>query len=242
MAPRDLEVSTGQHVRVSTRGRADKGGAGSLLANANMEDALSEIEIHKCACANCGWQGDVDEAKEVRNFWSRVQPGDTMPAGECPECECLVYPVEATPAPRPVRVYLNLSGGDRAPDHLIAVQIDLPRLEGLARLVAMQDLDSVAIRPPYALFSYDGCVQEPADGFVATEAASEFEDHHLEDRVPGAEPTLRLDGFILRIASDGYCYGEAGAQHHDGSFQTEALSLADVARHLAGDQAPAEVA
>lgn len=212
------------------------------MANANMEDALSEIEIHKCACANCGWEGDVEATTEVRNFWSRVAPGDTMPAGECPVCECLAYPVEGTPAPRPARVYLNLSGGERTADHLIALQLDLTRLEGLSRLVVTQDLDSVAIRPPYELFAYDGCVEEPVDGLVATEAAAQFEDHHLEDRVAGAQATLRVDGFVLRIGSDGYCYGEAGAKHHDGSFQTEAFNLADVAQHLAACYAPAEAA
>jgi hypothetical protein len=50
----------------------------------------------QCAC-RCGWRGSIDDADEVRDFWSRVSPGDEMPAGDCPECDELVYVLPATP-------------------------------------------------------------------------------------------------------------------------------------------------
>ena len=39
-------------------------------------------------CQDCGWQGPVEDTKELRNVWDRVSPGDVMPAGECPEEGC----------------------------------------------------------------------------------------------------------------------------------------------------------
>ena len=37
-------------------------------------------------CQCCGWQGPVEQCGPLRNAWERVQPGEVMPAGECPEC------------------------------------------------------------------------------------------------------------------------------------------------------------
>ena len=45
-------------------------------------------KIQTATCQDCGWQGPVEETKELRNVWDRVQPGDVMPAGECPEEGC----------------------------------------------------------------------------------------------------------------------------------------------------------
>ena len=45
-------------------------------------------KIQTATCQDCGWQGPVEETKELRNVWDRVQPGDVMPAGECPVEGC----------------------------------------------------------------------------------------------------------------------------------------------------------
>ena len=42
-------------------------------------------------CANCNKRFTDSQLKEVRDFWSRVEPGDTMPHGECPKCGCLCF-------------------------------------------------------------------------------------------------------------------------------------------------------
>ena len=39
-------------------------------------------------CQACGWHGPVDDTLELRDVWDRVQPGDVMPAGECPVEAC----------------------------------------------------------------------------------------------------------------------------------------------------------
>ena len=45
----------------------------------------------RCACADCDWQGPVTEAGEVRDFWSRIEPGDEFPAGDCPRCGAFAF-------------------------------------------------------------------------------------------------------------------------------------------------------
>ena len=37
-------------------------------------------------CQNCDWTGTEDQTNELRDFWSRIEPGDVMPAGDCPAC------------------------------------------------------------------------------------------------------------------------------------------------------------
>lgn len=42
-------------------------------------------------CQNCDWKGDPDDANPYHDFWSRVEPGDTVPAGDCPDCGSHVF-------------------------------------------------------------------------------------------------------------------------------------------------------
>lgn len=45
----------------------------------------------KCNCPNCDWSGDTSELDPVGiEVFQRIEPGDTFPNGECPECEALV--------------------------------------------------------------------------------------------------------------------------------------------------------
>ena len=37
-------------------------------------------------CQYCGWNGPADQCGPLKNAWERVEPGDTVPAGECPKC------------------------------------------------------------------------------------------------------------------------------------------------------------
>lgn len=45
-------------------------------------------------CDDCGKKFTDEELKEVRHLSMRVDPGGTMPSGECPKCGALCYPVE----------------------------------------------------------------------------------------------------------------------------------------------------
>ena len=54
-------------------------------------------------CQCCEWKGGENEVRELRDVWERVQPGDVMPAGECPECGmAAMLLVETAVAPAPV--------------------------------------------------------------------------------------------------------------------------------------------
>lgn len=44
--------------------------------------------VQTATCQDCGWRGSVEETKELRDVWDRVQPGGVMPAGECPVEGC----------------------------------------------------------------------------------------------------------------------------------------------------------
>jgi len=44
-------------------------------------------------CASCDWTGTEDSVStaDIKNFWQRVNPGELVPAGECPLCGSLCY-------------------------------------------------------------------------------------------------------------------------------------------------------
>lgn len=53
------------------------------------------------ACSNCGNEYPFSALLPIADLFARVTPGETMPAGECPDCGALCDPVE------------NLKGRDR---------------------------------------------------------------------------------------------------------------------------------
>lgn len=46
-----------------------------------------------CACDNCDWKGDIEDLREppALHLWERLEPGSTVPAGECPDCGAFAY-------------------------------------------------------------------------------------------------------------------------------------------------------
>lgn len=48
----------------------------------------------RCENEDCEWTGDIEQTRDMNDFWGRVAPGDEMPAGECPECGWLAYVVK----------------------------------------------------------------------------------------------------------------------------------------------------
>ena len=68
--------------------------------------AATEEVRDLCACDDCGWTGALEETQPIYDFWSRVEPGGIMPAGECPRCGVLAYLLT-----RPNRVAVMVEGG-----------------------------------------------------------------------------------------------------------------------------------
>lgn len=59
-----------------------------------------EVPPFLVKCDDCGWQGDANHDLEdgiagIEDIWDRLEPGTETPAGECPKCHALVYPVHS---------------------------------------------------------------------------------------------------------------------------------------------------
>ena len=65
----------------------------------------------QCECPNCGWTGDEDDLGcqlcDVPDLLQRIDAGEEVPAGECPECGALAHHKEE---PREVAL---VPSGDR---------------------------------------------------------------------------------------------------------------------------------
>jgi hypothetical protein len=48
-------------------------------------------EVEWCKCGNCDYECEREALDEIKNYFQRVQPGETCPAGECPRCGALSY-------------------------------------------------------------------------------------------------------------------------------------------------------
>jgi hypothetical protein len=59
----------------------------TVLPDAQFEEDLSQ-------CANCGKKYHDGDMEEIKDFWERHEPGDTVASGECPACHALCFPVK----------------------------------------------------------------------------------------------------------------------------------------------------
>lgn len=46
-------------------------------------------ESDEAECQNCGETFELSDLKPIKDIHQRVQPGESMPAGECPDCGAL---------------------------------------------------------------------------------------------------------------------------------------------------------
>lgn len=58
-----------------------------------MTEAVSIPTDRLCRCANCGHKDDSEDISlyDVSDLNDRLDPGCTVPAGECSSCGCLTY-------------------------------------------------------------------------------------------------------------------------------------------------------
>ena len=79
--------------------------------------AKIEPEARPVACDDCDWTGtEADLTWPPPDLHLRLDPGGTVPAGECPECGVLAYLVPIIPhrppeAKEPISVYCDDCGG-----------------------------------------------------------------------------------------------------------------------------------
>jgi hypothetical protein len=63
---------------------------------------LSEIEFDvdddaDLECRRCGWHGKAHALRPIRDLVDRIDPGEVVPAGECPACGALAHLVTQAP-------------------------------------------------------------------------------------------------------------------------------------------------
>jgi hypothetical protein len=57
-----------------------------------MASANTDCAQQLYACGNCAFETpDPDILVPAKDLYQRVSPGESLPAGECPECGCLVH-------------------------------------------------------------------------------------------------------------------------------------------------------
>jgi hypothetical protein len=61
-----------------------------MIYTAEMDDLAPETRVGSCGC---GWEGTFADVAEIGDCC--LTPGDGSPAGRCPECDGLCYPLGA---------------------------------------------------------------------------------------------------------------------------------------------------
>lgn len=81
-------------------------------------------------CDNCSWTGVGTDVKPIHDIGDRIEAGNTVPAGECPECGCLsyvtasaVFKAEAADAITAVIVALQNRPERNAPDVVAVIEL-----------------------------------------------------------------------------------------------------------------------
>jgi len=62
-----------------------------FLRQAPHPDVVGEVSD----CGNCQWHGiPAIIFPNIPDFMERIEPGGTVPSGECPQCGALCYPAD----------------------------------------------------------------------------------------------------------------------------------------------------
>jgi hypothetical protein len=67
--------------------------SGVSAVDGNMaEELANRVDSSSHECDNCGGTWEEDDLHPIKDYFERVEPGGTVPSGECPECGALCYP------------------------------------------------------------------------------------------------------------------------------------------------------
>lgn len=53
--------------------------------------------MEQACCDNCGHTCAAAELNPINDLLERIEPGGTVPSGECPQCGALAYPPTVQP-------------------------------------------------------------------------------------------------------------------------------------------------
>lgn len=65
----------------------------SAVDGDTAQELANRIASSNHECANCGGAWEDGDLQPVRDYFERVEPGGTVPSGECPDCGALCFPV-----------------------------------------------------------------------------------------------------------------------------------------------------
>lgn len=80
-------------------------------------------------CDNCDWEGTLEQLGIIKDAHERLDPGSTMPAGECPECGALAY-LKTPPAHLPPALNVAVIKDYLAKLHRYFSHIPVPATKG----------------------------------------------------------------------------------------------------------------
>lgn len=136
-----VAVAEGDHGYVDSEYPGDAGpmvlvrmhGGFVAVSRESFDEVFDVVEEPEpvSACQNCGRQWSESQLHEVRNLFTRVQPGEPMPSGQCPACGSLCHEL---PPDDSVERCAACGSTEVQPfegqrhEHADAVQFDLPEV------------------------------------------------------------------------------------------------------------------
>jgi hypothetical protein len=64
----------------------------SAVDSVTADELAREDAPCRQECASCGGTWEERDLKPIQDYFERVEPGGTVPSGECPKCGALCYP------------------------------------------------------------------------------------------------------------------------------------------------------
>ncbi|TSA39703.1 hypothetical protein D4R30_00655 [archaeon] len=106
-------------------------------------------DADKVECQNCEWKGTGVDVNPIQDIYERIEPGETVPAGECPECGCLARLVSEPEAAAPTSTVYYVTVDD-SEDNLVHGVVEAPTPQAAA-ILALQS------------YLLDNCEETPQD-------------------------------------------------------------------------------
>lgn len=65
-----------------------------MVQHLNSNEPISSTDQPIAECQDCGARFPENQLNEIKDFSQRVEPGESCPAGECPDCGSLASRVD----------------------------------------------------------------------------------------------------------------------------------------------------
>ena len=128
--------------------------------------------MQKAQCENCSAIHTVDEIvplHDVKNLFSRIEPGELLPAGECPACQALAFLIAETPTrsgkTRPIEMFFGFQEGNAKAWDTDYVEIPIETADADINTVASEAFLKMAQKWEDTLIAFCGvyCIVDPEE-------------------------------------------------------------------------------